>query len=191
MPRQVGLRDIYIAKLTKDDITGVTYATPIKLERAISAKISPKTSSEKIYSDDTVEEIINNFDNCEVEIEVNQLSISSRALLQGATVDSGELVEKSTDIPPEVALGFRSKKTNGKYRYIWLFKGKFENAEDEYSTQTEKIESKTPKLKGTFIPRINDNAWRITADEDETEIDPTRIASWFTSVPSPLEAPAG
>jgi hypothetical protein len=42
MARQIGLRDIHIAVLTKDDSTGVTYSTPEKLERAISAKAFSK-----------------------------------------------------------------------------------------------------------------------------------------------------
>lgn len=53
MARQIGLRDIHIAILTKDDNIGETYDTPVKLERAISAKISPKSNSDNIYSDDT------------------------------------------------------------------------------------------------------------------------------------------
>lgn len=31
MSRQIGLRDIHIATLTKDDGTGATYETPVKL----------------------------------------------------------------------------------------------------------------------------------------------------------------
>lgn len=115
MARQIGLRDIHIAVLTKDDSTGVTYSTPEKLERAISVKLSPKSNSENIYSDDTVEDIITAFEGVDVEIEVNQLSITSRAKLQGSKVVKGILVENKDDMPPTIALGFKSKKNNGKY----------------------------------------------------------------------------
>lgn len=81
MPRQIGLRDIHIAILKTDTNTGVTYDIPIKLERAISAKLSPKSNSENIYSDDSVEDIITAFEGVDVEIEVNQLSLTSRAKL--------------------------------------------------------------------------------------------------------------
>ena len=184
MPRQVGLKDFHVAVI-QSDAEETTYDTVKKLEKAISAKITPKVTSEKIYSDDTVEEVLTKFDSCEIEIEVNQLSLESRALLQGAKLIKGELIEKDGDIAPEVAIGFKSVKTNGKYKYVWLFKGKFELAEDEYATQTDKIESKTPKLKGTFVGRNSDKVWRITADEDQTGIEQARITSWFTSVPSP------
>ena len=182
MPRQIGLERLTIATVTKDDSTGTTYATPVKLERSIKAKITPKTSSEKLYSDDSVEDILNNFDSCDVEIEVNQLTIASRALLQGSKVIDGVLVENKDDIAPDLALGFRSKKSNGKYRYVWLLKGKFEHTEDEYETIGEKPTPKTNSLKGSFYGR-NDGNWRIMEDEDSDGAKPSRLNAWFDAVP--------
>lgn len=190
MARQIGLRDIHIALLTDDDETGTTYATPTKLERAVSAKLSPKVNSENIYSDDTVEDVIAAFDSVDVEIELNQLSLTSRATLQGAKVVKGVLIESKEDIAPTLALGFKSKKHNGKYRYVWLLKGKFELATDEYDTEAEKPSPKSAKLKGTFFSRNYDGNFRFIADEDETGIDPTIISGWFTAVPAePVPAP--
>ena len=184
MPRQIGLRDIHIALLKTDTEEETTYDAVEKLERAINAKLTPKSSSEKVYSDDEVEEVLSKFDSCDIAVETNQLTLKSRAKLQGAELVNGELIERSTDVAPEVAIGFRSKKSNGKYKYVWLYKGKFELVEDEYATETDKIESKTPKLKGTFYSRNSDNAWRITLDEDETGVDQTRKDNWFKSVPT-------
>lgn len=128
MARQIGLKDIYIVILKTDTASATTYDPPIKLERAISAKLSPKSNSENIYSDDSVEDIITAFEGIDVEIEVNQLSLTSRAKLQGAKVVKGVLVENKDDIAPTIALGFKSKKNNGKFRYVWLLKEKFELA---------------------------------------------------------------
>lgn len=60
---------------------------------------------------------------------INQFSLTSRAKLQGDKVVEGVL------IAPTLALGFKSKKNNGKYRYVWLLKGKFELTADEYDTE--------------------------------------------------------
>lgn len=183
MARQIGLRDIHIALLTKDDNSGTTYDVPSKLERAISAKLSPKSNSENIYSDDTVEDVITAFEGIDVEIEINQLSLESRAKLQGSKVVKGVLIESKDDIAPTLALGFKSKKNNGKYRYVWLLKGKFELASDEYDTEGEKPQPKSAKLKGTFFARDFDGNYRFIADEDAIGIDSTIITSWFTVVP--------
>lgn len=191
MPRQIGLENLTIALITSDTSSGITYQTPEKLERSIKAKISPKTSSEKLYSDDSVEEILNNFDSCDVEIELNQLTIASRAKLQGSEIRSGMLIENKDDIGPELALGFRSKKSDGKYRYVWLLKGKFEIVEDEYETIGEKPTPKTSSLKGSFYPRTNDGNWRIMEDEGDTGVTAATLSAWFTAVPSIPAAPSG
>ncbi|MFV0503754.1 MAG: major tail protein [Lachnospirales bacterium] len=187
MARQIGLKDIHIALLTNDDNTGVAYDVPAKLERAISAKLSPKSNSENIYSDDTVEDVITAFEGVDVEIEINQLSLESRAKLQGAKVVKGVLIESKDDMPPTIALGFKSKKNNGKYRYVWLLKGKFELASDEYDTEGEKPQPKSAKLKGTFFARDFDGNYRFIGDEDATGVDQTIIDGWFTAVPDEPE----
>jgi len=183
MPRQIGLRDIHIATLTSDDSTATVYETPVKLERAISAKLSPKVNSDTVYSEDSIEDIITNFDSVDVEIELNQLSLTSRATLQGAKVIKGVLIENKDDIAPTIALGFKSKKSNKKYRYVWLLKGKFELVVDEYDTEAEKPKAQSAKLKGTFYPREFDGNYRFIADEDIVGIDATIISAWFTAVP--------
>lgn len=187
MARQVGLKDIHIAILKIDDAIGTTYDTPIKLERAISAKLSPKSNSDNIYSDDAVEDIITAFEGIDVEIEVNQLSLTSRAELQGSKVVKGVLVENKDDIPPTIALGFKSKKNSGKYRFVWLLKGKFELATDEYDTEAEKPKAQSAKLKGKFYSRDFDGNYRFIADEDIEGIDVTITSSWFTAVPDEPE----
>ena len=184
MPRQVGLRDIHLAVLTKDDATGVNYGVPEKLERAISARLTPKSNTENIYSDDTVEDVIAAFEGMDVEIEINQLSLTSRAKLQGAKVVKGVLIENKDDIVPTIALGFKSKKTNGKYRYVWLLKGKFELASDEFDTEAEKPKPQSAKLKGQFFSRDFDGNYRFIIDEDGQGVDQSIVASWFSAVPS-------
>lgn len=56
--RTCGCRDFYIAKLTQNDAKAYVAETPVKLARAIKAKVDEKWSSEKIYSDDGTEEVL-------------------------------------------------------------------------------------------------------------------------------------
>lgn len=183
MARQMGLKDIHIAVLTEDNSEGITYETPEKLERAVSAKLSPKSNSENIYSDDAVEDVISTFEGVDVELELNQLSLTSRAKLQGSKVVNGMLIENKNDIPPTIALGFKSKKTNGKYRFVWLLKGKFELTSDEFDTEAEKPNPKTAKLSGKFFSRDYDGNYRFIVDEDQGNVNTSIISSWFSEVP--------
>ena len=81
--RTCGCRDFYIAKLTQNDATGYVAGTPVKLARAIKAKVDEKWSSEKIYSDDGTEEVINSYEGTEIELEVNALAPQDRQILFG------------------------------------------------------------------------------------------------------------
>ena len=123
--RYCGLRDIYIAKLIQNTQTAYAADVPIKLARAINAKISDKWSSEKVYSDDGTEDTITSYEGTEVEIEVSTLAPQDRALVFGQLYEHGFLVKSRNDLAPELALGFRTKRRNGKYEFTWLYCGKF------------------------------------------------------------------
>ena len=57
---------------------------------------------------------------------VDDIGLSAASELTGAEIDSnGVLVSTSEDDGKPVAVGFRAKKANGKYRYFWLYRVKF------------------------------------------------------------------
>ena len=184
MARQCGLKNIYIALLTSDAGKGIptVYGTPTKLERAIKATIKPTSTQTLLRSDDSVEDIVNFFESVAVSIELNQLSLTSRALLQGAKVVKGVLIETKDDIPPLLAFGFQSKKTNGKSRFVWLYKGSFSLNDDTYESEADKFKDQTASLDATFYSRDSDNAYRLIADEDEISMDMAFINAFFTAV---------
>ena len=124
-PRQIGLKDVHVALITSDGSSGTVYEKPIKISRAITAKITPSVNSETLYSDDGVEDELTAFAGCEVEIEQNALTLEHRALILGKKYSNGELVENSGDKAPKLALLFRSEKSNSTkakpvYRYCVL-----------------------------------------------------------------------
>lgn len=186
MSRQIGLEDISIAKLLTDDKSGATYGPVEKLERSVSAKITPKSNSENLYSDDSIEDVATNFSQVDVEIELNQFSIPSRAKMLGGKVVNGILIENKNDITtaPYDALIFKSKKLNGAYRYVCLYKGKWELVEDDYQTQEDKIKASTAKIKGTFMAREFDGNYRLIADSDGDGVVAADLEKWFTTVPA-------
>lgn len=181
----IGLRDLHYAILISDDPnTGAVYEKPVRIAQAINAKISPKQNTETLYADDGPFVTVASMGEVDVELEVSDLPLEVQAALLGHTISNGVMIKKSTDIAPEVAIGFRSVKSNGKYRYVWLLKGKFHLPEEDYATKADKISFNTPKLKGTFVKRLDD-VWQYVADEDSLDFDPTIASSWFTSVYKP------
>ncbi len=187
MARVKGFKDVYVAKVTKNIATEYLTGTPVKLFNAISGKVNVKRSSDKTYSDDTVEEIIDSFDSVEIEIEGDNLSMAQLALIFGATLENGILDDSINDESHEVAIGFRAK-IGTKYRFHWYFCGRFgESDEDSFETIADKIKSQTKTLKGIFYGRSLDGKFRRRIHEDElVESDTdakTAIQNWFSSVP--------
>lgn len=178
----IGLRDLYYAILTKDDSTGVTYNTPVKIAGAIDVKINPKSETLALYGDDGPTETATTLGVIEVEIDVKDIGLDDQAALLGHTVTGGVIYKKSTDVQPYVALGFKTLKSNGKYRYVWLYKGRFDFQDNEYKTKEDKINFQTAKLKGMFIRRDNDNAWQKIADEDHPNYVASIGTNWFNAV---------
>lgn len=193
--RTCGLRDFYLAKVTENTEANYTTGTPVKMARAIKAKISRKKNSEKVYSDDSVEDIVTSYESTDVELEVNALAPQDRALLYGEMYDQGFLVKGQDDLATEVALGYRVKRLSGKYDFVWLYCGKFaEGDEEEVETQAEKPAPKTATIKGSFYARkkpvtVNGKIIypsEISVDEEnliETYAEAkTAIGAWFTKV---------
>lgn len=191
--RTVSFRDIYIAKVTKNDTTGYETDTPVKLARAISGKISDKFTVEKIYSDDGTEDTNEYYQGTDVELEVNSLAPQDKALLFGHLYEKGYLVKNKDDKAPEVAVGYRAKKLNNKYEFTWLYCGTFgQGYDDNYATQEDKVTTQTATIKGAFNERACDGNFTVQVDESNLLAEhtdaATAIKDWFSKVQEPAEA---
>ncbi|MEJ8546630.1 major tail protein [Brevibacillus borstelensis] len=176
---RVGLNDVHYAIMKDDE----TYEIPKKLAGAIQAKISPKSNKETLYADDQAYEVATSLG--DIELELNVADIPSEVLrdLLGHTINAdGVLIKSSEDNAPYVALGFRSKKSNGKYRYTWIYKGKFQPEDQEFATKEDKPKFQTPTISGTFLPREDNKRWQAQVDEDDTGVKQEVIDNWFKAV---------
>jgi phi13 family phage major tail protein len=193
MARNIGLKDVYVSLLTKNDATTYTAGAPTLLARAISAKISEKFNSENVYSDDALEDTIRSFESVEVELEINRLTPEKIALLFGQTLNKGMLTANINDQASEIALGYRSKLSNGKYEFVWYYTLKVsEGLNKDYATVEGKPKPQSDKIKLIGKGREKDGNYKVSVSEDtllETDTDAkTAITTWFGTVPEPLAA---
>ncbi|HZJ99105.1 MAG TPA: major tail protein [Tissierellaceae bacterium] len=184
---QYGLKDIHFALLETDDKEEVIYDVVEEISGAINAKINPNVNTQELYADDQLWEAISALGKIEVEIETADLSLKSRAKILGNKFEEGILVETKDDIPPYLALGFKSLRKGGKYRYVWLLKGVAQPMGEDFTTKKDNVEHKTPVIKFTFMPRTFDGEWKRTADEGTVEF--TGAATWFDGVPGQTVLP--
>lgn len=192
--RLCGLKDIYVAEVTKNDGETYTTGTPVKLARALSAKVTDKFTQEKVYSDDSIEEIVEQYEGTEIDFSINTLAPQDYTLLYENLYKNGFLLKASGDGAKEIAIGWRAKKRNGKYEFTWYYCGKLERPDMNYETQEDKVKTQTAGLKGTFYARskedvIDDkkkNLYAIQVDESNLISEDTTakeaIENWFKSV---------
>ena len=185
--RTKSFRDIHVAHVTKNTEKEYATDTPTKLARAITGKISDKFESEKIYSDDSVEDTNMTYTGTEVEFEVNALAPQDKSRVFGHLYKNGYLVKNKNDKAPEVAVGWRAKKLNGKYEFCWMYAGRFDQGmEDNYETEGASPKTQTATLKGNFYERQMDESYKIEVDEGNLlEADTNAAAAikkWFETV---------
>ena len=192
--RLCGLKDIYVAEVTKNDGETYTAGTPVKLARALSAKVTDKFTQEKVYSDDSIEEIVEQYEGTEIDFSINTLAPQDYALLYENLYKNGFLLKAAGDGAKEIAIGWRAKKRNGKYEFTWYYCGKLERPDMNYETQEDKVKTQTAGLKGTFYARSKEdvidgkkkNLYAIQVDESNLISEDTTakeaIENWFKSV---------
>ena len=185
--RTCGCKDLYAALVLQNTAMQYVAGETRKLSRMVKAKIDEKWTSEKIYSDDETEEVITSYEGTDVELEVNALAPQDRAFLFGQRYENGYLVKTSNDMAPEVAIGWRERKLNGKYEFKWLYVGKFaEGISDEANTKEGKLSPTTKSIKGSFYERSLDNQYEISVDEsnliDENTGAKKALENWFSAV---------
>lgn len=193
--RYCGLRDVYVAKVTQNDTEGYTAGTPVKMARAIKAKISDKFTSEKLYSDDGVEGMLQAYEGTDVELEVNTLAAADRAAFFGQAYLNGFLLKSAEDEAPEVALGYRVRRLNGKFDFVWMYCGRFaQGNEENYETEAASKTAKTNTVKGEFYQREkmdkvegkDVHLYEVRVDESNLATEDTgaaaAIKAWFGKV---------
>ena len=114
----IGLDRLYYAKITEGENGEETYATPTPLAKAISAELSVELAEAILYADDGAAEIVKEFKNGTLALGIDDIGSTVASDLTGATIDDNHvLISTSEDGGAPVAVGFRAKKANGKYKY--------------------------------------------------------------------------
>ena len=178
--RQVGLKDFHVCKITSDTPgEGAVYESPVRIPGIISATMSTERSTENYYSDDIVEETFSSFNSISLEVEISNLSQSERALLLRQTVTKGVSAASADDTAEEVGIMFRSKRTDGKYRYVALTRGKFVEPSESFATESDSVSPQTMTLTFTGIPLQCNGIYKITADEGEDDLPSDYLKNFF------------
>ncbi len=187
----IGLDKLYYANITESDTGEETYATPTQLAKAMTAELSVELAEATLYADDGAVEIVKEFKSGTLSLGVDDIGATTASDLTGATIDeNGVIISTSEDGGKPVAIGFRAKKSNGKYKYFWLYRVKFGIPATNLATKGDSITFSTPTIEGTILRRnkadtSGKHPWKAEVTEGDSTVTATTISGWYTTVYEP------
>lgn len=188
----IGLDMLYYAPIIEDENGDETYGTPAKLAKAMSAELSVELAEATLYADDGAAEIVKEFQSGTLSLGVADIGTAVAEVLTGAVIDGNKvLISSSEDGGSPVAIGFRAKKSGGKYRYYWLYRVKFGIPAANLTTKGDSIEFSTPTIEGTVLRRNKPDSngrhpWKAEVNEDDSGVSADTIKNWYTEVYEPV-----
>ena len=197
---RIGCDNLVWAKLITDDGVTLEYDTPVALPGLMSIGINPNTESATAFYDDGPAEAATTLGAIDVTIQKSALGTKEAATLLGHSMDAnGMIIYGANDKAPEGALGFRTMKSDGTYKYCWLLKGVFVDGEEENETKGDSINFQADQLTGNFAKvnkkfTITDTItgeekdtqpWRVMVDAGADGVSDELIKQWFNQVVTP------
>ncbi len=188
---KIGVDMLYVAKVTSDDESGTTYSEAFRLPGLNNIGYDPVTQSGSYTADDGVYASNTADGATTVTLRVADLLSEHYALLLGLSQSETGIVEEGVaDNPPEMAVGWRSQKSDGTYRFVWVLKGKFSKSAEAYATKGgEGITYNDKELVFTAMNRLFDGKKRRQLDSNDPKLpvgvtlqqlsDPA--AGWFSA----------
>lgn len=203
----IGLDKLFYANIEEDDQGYEPYGEPQVLAKAMTADLTVELNEATLYADDGAAEVVKEFKAGTLSLGVDDIGAAVASDLMGTTIDSnGVVISTSEDGGRPVAVGFRAKRSNGKYRYFWLYRVKFGIPATNLATKGDSITFSTPTIEGTIMrrnrPDFQDkHPWKAEVTEGAEGVSDTVIQNWYDSVyepsgelnltPTPIELPGG
>ena len=189
----VGLKNVVLAPLLTDTDEGHTYGDLQLVAGAIEASVTPDNADPDIqYADDTEFDTLYADPEISFKLKMADIPIAIQEMIFANVVDdNGVLIRTAQDKPPYFAIGFKSEKSDGKFRYVWLYKVRAKPLTENFATKEGKtINRQTPEVEFTAIKRTHDGRYQAVADEGENGFTAEKAATFLTGVYEPVITPA-
>jgi phi13 family phage major tail protein len=180
-----GFKNIHVAP-----VTGSTFGTPVKIEGAKAIEAELAYEQVQFYADNAIDYNDFIFNGGEGTLTVSGLTVGEYNTLFGSTVGTGDVLVKSTDVAPELAILFERNKlgTTGKVLYA-VYACKFAPPAISAQTMEGGVEEEPVEL--TFTVReLADASVFYMLDSTEVGVDQTKVTNWYTTVQKPVGAAA-
>lgn len=192
-----GVDNLYIAEVLKDDATGYVTETPVYLSAVAEIGKQTDSSSEAHYYDNKAMMVVNSESADKISITMAPPTLDKLAKIIGKSFDTetGMLVE-SIRQNKYFALMYRTKGTDGEYRYVARLKGTFSIPEEANSTENDGTDTTNSSVEFTGIFTTYNftkgkkvgNSWEASGVKGvvvDTRYGLANVQNFFTAVQTP------
>ena len=183
-----GVDNLVFAEVTSDNAEGYEAGEVKPLSPVAEIGKTVETSSEAKFYDNKAMLTINSEGADEISLTVAPLDIEVLAEICGKTYDetTGMMVDGERQ-NKYFAIGYRTKGTDGGYRYVWRLKGTFNIPDETVATENDGTDSNNQELTFTGISTTHKftkggSCKGIVVDARKDKVD---VSTFFESVQTP------
>lgn len=147
-----GVDNLYVAEVLQDDENGFVCETPVRLAPVAEIGKTTESSSEAHYYDNKAMIVINSEGADTITITMAPPELSMLSKITGRQFDpvTGMLIDVVRD-NKYFAIMYRTKGTDGKYRYVSRLKGQFNIPDETNATENDGTDTNNTQIEFTGI----------------------------------------
>ena len=158
------------------------------LAGAIEASITPENADPDVqYADDVEFDTLYPDPDLSFKTKMADIPLVIQEMIFGNQIDdNGVLIRTASDKPGYFAVGFKSEKADGAYRYVWLYKVRAKPVTENYATREgSTVTRQTGEVEWKAIKRTHDGRYQAVADEGQNGFTPDKGKAFLESVYEP------
>jgi len=180
-----GLTNVHYAVITREDDGSYTYATPVRVEGAVSLEMNPTGDPMNFYADNGVFFSRNSNTGYEGTLTIAMITDKFRTDVLGEKMINGGFLESADAKPKDIALLFEVDGDAQATRFVY-YDVTVARPSQSAQTTAESIEIEGQELSFTAKPRTNDKAIRWNTGEGTED---QMYSDFYKAVIEPVEIP--
>ena len=179
----IGVDQVHYALITSDTSVAALWAAAVALPKVTEVGVNPNGAITTLFADNGPAITANSIGEIDVSIKTADVDPVNRAAILGHARSGGVTSYKGADVSPELAIGFRTKLSDGNYGYVWLLKGRMQEGQETFTTQQASITFMESVLTGKFTILDFNGEWKRTTRSDDPDYVAATGTNWFTNGP--------